>query len=171
MASVHTLIAEVTANLIYTFETTYNQTLQVQLCGNTKIEIHIQGIMVGDEWTSRRTTCNLLKDRSFHFRETCLIKYLTHGAENGGTLQESVLHSIIDNQIHITLTVSQFWVFKSIKHLTILLLHHWQWLQTLCQHGERLGMNTDFSSLSTEHKTLHTDEVTQIEQLLKHHII
>ena len=127
--------------------------------------------MVSDEWTGCSTTSNLLQDRRLHLRKTCLIKDLAHRAENGGTLQERVLHTIVDNQIDITLTVSQFWVFKCIKHLTILLLHHRQRLQALGQHGERLGMHTDLACLSTEDKTLHANEVTQIQQLLEHHIV
>ena len=32
-------------------------------------------------------------------------------------------------------------------------------------------MNTDFSRLGTEHKTLHTDEVTQVQQLLEDDVV
>ena len=124
-----------------------------------------------DERTSRCATRNLLKDRSFHFRKARLIKHLTHGAQNRGTFQERVLHTVVHDQIHITLTVSQFGVFKRIKHLTVFLFHDRQRLQALRQHRERLCMHTDLARLGAEHKTFHTNEVTQIQQLLEHYVI
>ena len=171
VASVHSFIAEVTANLIHTLETAHDKTLQVELRSNTQIQIHVQRIMVCDERTSRCTTCYLLKNRSLHFRETSLIKHLTHGAQDGGTLQERVLHPVVHNQVHITLAVAQFWVFKRIEHLTILLLHNGQWLQALRQNRQGLGMHTNLTRLCAKHKALHANKVAQIQQLLEHHVI
>ena len=51
VVAVHTLVAEVLANLIHTLETTYDEALQIQLGGDTHVHILIERIEVGDEWT------------------------------------------------------------------------------------------------------------------------
>ena len=47
---VHTLVAEVLADFIYTLETTYNQALQIKLGSDTHVQIlYPVQLMVGDE--------------------------------------------------------------------------------------------------------------------------
>ena len=171
METVHTLVTEVLTDFIYTLETTNNQTLQIKLCCDTHVHINVESIEVSNEWARTCTTSNTLQGRSFYLCITSLIEELTHGTQYGSTLQEGIFHTLIHNEVNITLTITLLWVFKLIVCLTILILNNRQWLQALRQNGNLLSMNRDFSHLCLKHFTLHSDEVTNIEQLLEDLII
>src|ERR1035437_1752833 len=70
MGPVHTFIPEILGELIYTFETAYNQTLQVKLICNPQIERHVESIMMGNKRSCCCTSRNRLQNGSFHFKIT-----------------------------------------------------------------------------------------------------
>ena len=106
VAAVHTFVAEVTAYLIHALETAHDESFQIQLSRDTQIHIYVQRVMMGDERTGTRATGYLLQDRCLHLRVTRLVEYLTHRADDGRTLEESVLHALVNDEIDITLTVT-----------------------------------------------------------------
>ena len=163
METVHTLVTEVLTDFINTLETTNNQTLQIKLCCDTHIHINVESIEMSNEWARTCTTSNTLQGRSFYLSITSLIEELAHGTQYDSTLQEGIFHTLIHNEVNITLTITLLWVFKLIVCLTVLILNNRQWLQALRQNGNLLSMNRDFSHLCLEHFTLHSDEVTNIE--------
>ena len=55
--------------------------------------------------------------------------------------------------------------------MSILFLHDREWLETLGKHREALGMYADFTCLSAENESLHTDEVAQVEQFLEDSVV
>ena len=171
VTAVHTLVAEITADLVHTLKTTYNQSLQVQLCRNTHIHIHVQRVVVRDERTSRSTTRNSLQHWGLHLGVTCLVKHLTHRTNNSRTLQENVLHTFVHHQVHITLTITLLWIGKTVIGHTIFVLHDWQWLQALGQDGQLLCMHTDLAHLGAENKTLNTNKIADVQQLLKDYVV
>ena len=171
METVHTFVTEVLTDFIYTLETTNNQTLQIKLCCDTHIHINVESIEVSDEWACTCTTSNTLQGRSFYLSITSLIEELTHGTQYDSTLQESIFHTLIHNEVNITLTITLLWIFKLIVCLTVLILNNRQWLQALRQNGNLLSMNRDFTHLCFEHYTLDTNEVTNIKQLLEYLVI
>ena len=131
MVAVHSFVAEILSDFINTLKTTYDKTFQIQLCCNSHVHILVERIKMSDEWTSGSTTCNHLQRWSFHFRITCLIENLTHGANYRCSLQERFLHSIIHNKVNITLAIAQFGIVKTIVSHTILVFHDGKWFQTL----------------------------------------
>ena len=171
MVAVHTLVAEILANLIDTLETAHDEALQIELGGNTHIHVLVEGIEMGNERTGRGTSGNHLQGRGLHLGIAGFVQYATQGAEHGGTLQESVLDTVVDHQIDIALTVAQFWVVEFIVCHTVLVFHDGQWLERLRQQCQFLGVYTDFARLGAEHKTLDTDEITDVQQTFEHLII
>ena len=172
MGLIHTLIAEVLTHLVNTLEATHDEALQVKLCGNTHVHVLVQGIEVGDEWAGRCTTCDILQDRCVNLGITCFVEDATHGADDGGTLQERIFDTGIHNQVNIALTITQFRIIECVIYLTVSIsLHHRQWLQTLAQYGQFHHMNTDFSSLCAEYVSFYTDEITQVKQLLENNVV
>ena len=159
MVLVHTLVTEVLAYFIYTFESAHNQSLQVKLGGDTQVEVHIQRVMVGDERTGACSTGDGLKNRRLHFRVAGFIQHSTHGLDDGGTLQEFFFHAVVYDKVYITLTVAQFGVLERVVSHTILIFHDRQGLDALCKYGQLLGMDADFAHLGTEYESFDTDEV------------
>ena len=171
METVHTLVTEVLTDFINTLETTNNQTLQIKLCCDTHVHINVEGIKMGDKWTCTCTTSNTLQGWSFNLSITSLIEELAHSAQYGCTLQESIFHTFVHNEVNITLTITLLWIFELIVYLAVLILNNRQWLQALRQNGNLFSMNRDFSHLCLEHFTLYSNEVTNIKQLLENLII
>ena len=48
-------------------------------------EVHVEIIVVGDEWLCGRTPCNHVHQRSLHLQEAEGVKELTHVSDDFGT--------------------------------------------------------------------------------------
>ena len=70
MSCIKTLITEYTSDLIYLLESSDNQSLQVQLQGNTKLQIFVQGIEMCLERSCCCSTCVLYKHWSLNFHKS-----------------------------------------------------------------------------------------------------
>ena len=171
VVAVHSLVAEVLAYLIDTFEATHDESLQVELSGDAHIHVLVEGIEVGDERTGRCTAGNGLQRRGLHFGITSLVEHTAHGADDGGALQESLLHTFVHHKVDIALAIAQLWVVELIVGHTVLVFHDGQGLQGLREQGQFLGMDADLTGLCTEHETAHADEVANVEQLLEHGVV
>ena len=139
MVAVHTLIAEVLANLIDTLETTNDEALQIKLGSNTHVHILVECVEVGDEWAGRSTTGNALQGRSLYLCIASVVEYVAQSAQYGCTLQEGILHAIVYDEVNIALTVTQLRIVELVVSYTILVLHDWEWLQAL---GEQATHHT-----------------------------
>ena len=171
VAAVHTLVAEVTADLIYALKATYDEALEIQLCSDTHIHIHIQRVVVGDEWASGCATGYGLQHWGLHLGVTCLVKHLAHGAHDGSALEEHIFHAFVHHKVHIALAVALLRVVETIIGYAVLVFHDRQWLETLGEHSEFLSVYADLTHLGAEHEALDTDEVTYVEEFLEHHVI
>ena len=169
--AVHTLVAEVLSDFIDTFKSSDNQPLQVKLRGDTHIHIDVERIEMGDERTRARTAGNALQRRCLHLRISRLVEEAAHRAQDGGALEESILHAVVYNQVYITLAVTLLGVFKLVVCLAVLVLDDRQRLQTLRQERDFLGMNRNLAHLRLEDETLDTDEVADVEQLLEYLVV
>ena len=171
VSAVHTLVTEVLAELVNTIKATHDKTLEVQLGSDSHIEVDIECVVVSDERTSRSTTRNWLKDWSLNLQAAVLIEILTHSSDNLRTLCKHIAHLRINHQINITLTIAYLRIGQSIELLTILLLNDWEWADRLRQYGKLTTMYRQLACIGAECKTLNTDKVANIEQLLKYGVI
>ena len=171
MGAVHTLVAEVTTNLVHSLKTTNDETLEVELGSNTHVHIHIQSVVVSDERTSRCATSDSLQHWCLHLGVTCLIEYLTHGADDGCTFEEDVFDALVYYQVHITLAVALLWVVEAVVCYTIFVFHDREWAERFSQHGEFLCVHTDLAHLGAEGKTFDTNKVTYIKQFLEDYVV
>ena len=167
MSLVHTLIAEVLAHLVDTLETAYDEAFQVELGGNTHIHILVERIEVGDERTGRCSTGNTLQGGGLYLGVTVLIEHVSQGPQYSGTLQESIFYSLINHQVNITLTVTQFGIIKLIVCHTVFVFDDRQRFQTLTQQGHLLGVYRYLTGLCAEHESFNADEVTDVKQSLE----
>ena len=167
MVAVHTFITEVLADLVYSFEATHDKTLQIKLCGDTHIHILVERIEVGDERTGRCSTGNTLQGGSLNLGVTVLVEHVSQCPQHSGTLQESIFYSLINHQVNITLTVTQFGIIKLIVCHTVFVFDDRQRFQTLTQQGHLLGVYRYLTGLCAEHESFNADEVTDVKQSLE----
>ena len=171
VGAVHTFVAEVARELIYTLETADDQTLEIELIGDTKIEGDVERIMVCDEGTCRGAAGDGLKHRSLHFEVTMLIEILAHRVEHLVALYEDVAHTGIHHQVDITLTIAELGVGKCVVGLAIFELNDREGTEALGEDGNLPGVDGDLSHLGAEHEALHADEVAYVEEFLEYDII
>ena len=131
MVAVHTLVAEVLADLIDTLETTHDEALQIEFGGDTHVHILIKSVEVGDERTGRSTAGNHLQGRCLHFRVSGIIEHLSEGTDDRSTLEECILDTLVHHEVDVTLTIAQFRVIELVVGHAVLIFHNGQGLQSL----------------------------------------
>ena len=171
MGLVHTLVAEVLAHFIDTLETAHDESFQVEFRGDAHVHILIERIEMGDERTGRGTAGDILQDRRIHLRVAGLVEDAAHGADDGGTLQERVLHAVVDHQVNVALAIAQFRVVELVVGHAVLIFHDGQRFEALREQCDLLCVDGNLARLRTESEALHTDEVTDVEEFLEHRII
>ncbi len=169
---VHALVAEVLAHLVDALEAAHDEALQVELRSDAHVHVLVQGVEVCDERACRCTAGDVLQDGGVHLGVAGIVEDAAHGAYDGGSLEERVLHSGVHHQVDVALAVAQLGVVEGVVDLAVgVCLHHGQRLQALRQHGHLQHVNAHLARLRAEHISLHTDEVAQVEQLLEHDVV
>ena len=82
VCGIHTLVPEDPADFIHAFNSTHQQTLQVQLKSNPKIKLHIERVVVGDKRTRRGTTGDRVQYGGFNFVKAMRTQGLPDGINN-----------------------------------------------------------------------------------------
>ena len=168
---VHTLVAEVLADLVDTLKATDDESLEVELCSDTHVHIDVQGIEMGDERTGAGTTGDRLQNRRLHLRISGLVEEVTHRTQHGGTLEERVLDAIVDDEVDITLTGAQLGIVELIIGHAILVFHDGQRFEALAEEFQALGMDTHLSGLCLKNEAFDADKVTDVKEFLEDLII
>ncbi len=106
-------IAEVAADFINAVEAADEQTLQIELEGDSQVQILVQLVVMGDERTGRGAAVNRLEDRGLDFEEVMAVEEAAQGADDLGTLAEDVLDLRVDNEVGVALAVAQFGIAQT----------------------------------------------------------
>ena len=121
--TVHTLVTEILTDLVYTLESTDDQSFQIQLGSDTQIQIDIQRVVMRDEWTCAGSSCDRLQDRSLYLRISGLIQGGTHGLDDSRTFHENIFYTLVYYQIHVTLAITKLRVIKTVVSDTVLIFN------------------------------------------------
>ena len=106
MLAVHAFVAEVTADFIDAFETADNQSLQIQLRGDTHVHRAVQRVVVRHERARRRTAGQRLHHRRFDFHETTAVQILADFGDDLAAQFKRLADIHVADQIQIALTVA-----------------------------------------------------------------
>ena len=158
VGGVHAFVTEQTTNLVHPIKAADDAALQIQLGGNTQVQIHIQRIVMGDKGTGGSTTLNDIQNGGIHFQIAQLIKITTDSGDGLGTLDKSLAHLGIDDQIHVALTVAGVHILQAVVLFG-------QGQQALAQQRVLLHLHRDLTAAGTEHDALDTDDITDIQLL------
>ena len=111
--------------------------------------------MVRDKWTRRRTTRNHLHHRGFYFHEAFAVQEITDTVDHLITDHERSAGIFVGDQIQVTLTAARLLIGQ-----TFMLF--WQRTQSLGQQTDAGGVHRQLTSVSAEHVTFNTNDVTQV---------
>lgn len=161
VGEINTFIAELTANLIHTVETTNDQHLQVQLGSDTKVQIHVQVIVMGDEGLGNGTTWDHVHHGRLNLKEVTLIKITANTVDDLGTNGEGVANVLVDDEIQITLTVTSLHVGQTTK--VGIALGEGEHVQTGGEEGNLRGEDGQLTLARLAGMSLHADNVATLD--------
>ena len=107
---VHTLVAEVLANLVDAFEAAHDEPLQVKLGRDTQIQINVERVVMRDERPRTGAARDRLQDGRLYLHIAGFIECVAQSLDSDGALSERLLHIRVNDEVYITLAVAQFGV-------------------------------------------------------------
>src|SRR5699024_1372603 len=117
MAGVQTLIPEYSSDLINTFHSADDQTFQIKLQRNTKLEVLVQCVEMCLKRSCCCSACVCHKHWSLNFQESLRIQVFPDTAQNFGTFDKCIFYLAVHDQIHISLSVSCICICQAVEFL------------------------------------------------------
>ena len=111
---VHTLVSETSAKLVHALKPADDQSLKIQFGRYAHIHLEIERIVVRNERTRRRAARNGVQYRRFDLDKALRIEEFAHRRNYFAALDKSVLYFAVDDEVEITLAVTQIVVFQSV---------------------------------------------------------
>ena len=151
----HAFIAEVAVDFEHAVEAAHDQALQVQLGRDTQEHLHVQRIVVRDEWFGRGAARDRVQHRRFHFHELVLFHEAADRRDGGGTRLEGAARLFVHDQVDVALAVLRFLVGQAVEFVR--------------QRAQRLGDQTQlgdldgqFVRLGLEQRARHAQDIAQV---------
>ena len=172
MRPVHSLVAEVLGELVHGLEATHDQPFEIKLVRDPQVQGHVEGVVVGDERTRRRTARNGLQDRGLHLQVATLVEEFTYRIGHAGPFYEGLLHVVVDHEVDVTLPVAHLCIAEGIVCLSVCVhLHDGHGLQRLGEQGQLFDHDGLLPHLGAEHLATDPDDVSYVEQFLEHLVV
>ena len=117
MLQIDSLVPEVAVDLEDPLEPPHHEPLQVELRGDTQVEVHAQGIVEGLERPCRGPARYGLHHGGFHLQKLPLDEKLPHGLDDPASKQEDLLDLVIHDQVDVPLPVPRLLVRQPVPLL------------------------------------------------------
>ena len=101
VGGVHALVAEVLAELVDALEAADDQPLQVQLGGDTQVELAVERVVVGGERPGRRPAVKRLQNRRFDLDEALGVEEAAHGRDHPSAGDEQLARVLVGDQVEL----------------------------------------------------------------------
>ena len=171
MGLVHSLIAEILRELIYSVVSSDNQPLEIQFVGNTEVERNVERVVMGDERPCCRASRDGLENRSLDLEAARIVEILAHGCHNLCSLHEHVLHLRVHNEVHISLPVAEFRVAECVEYLSVCLFHNREHLEGLAEKCQLFRMNGKLAGLGDECEAFDSHNVAYVKKFLEDGVV
>src|SRR6185369_2357967 len=152
--------AEVAIQVINAIQPSDDQSLQIQLRCNPQKQRHVERIVVRAEWLGQRTSCDGMKNGRLHFEVTLVIQKAAQLADNQAAFDKHLADIRVRHQVDVASAISDFDIRKAVPFFG-------KRKQTFCKEFNSRGMHGQFPGSRSKHPALHTDEVSDVEQLVK----
>ena len=114
---INTLVTEYTANLVNSFKSTNDQSLQIKLQRDTKFNVFVQCIVMCLKRSCSCTAGVGNQHWSFDFHEVTSCKEVTDLLEDLGTFDKYILAVLIHDKVYISLTITGICICQSVEFL------------------------------------------------------
>ena len=155
MPGIKTLIAEFSPNLIHTLHSAHNQSLQIKLQRNTKLQILTQRVKMRLKRPRSCASCIGHQHRRFHLHKSLSIQITADRTDYLRTLDKCILNLWIHNQIHIPLPITHIRISKSMMLL-------WKNLQAFGEQNNFICMHRYLACLSFKNSSPNSNYIADI---------
>src|SRR5437868_856819 len=167
MCSIYPLIPKIVPDFIYTVETANNETLEIQLVGNAKIERHVERIVMRYKRPRCGSAVHRLKHRRLHFEETKSVEERSHGRDHFRSSDEERPHFRMHGEIRVSLAVSLLGIAESGMtndfSFDFFFFSERKRSKRFREQIERCDPNRHFEGFRSEQTPANADDITEVE--------
>mmetsp|Transcript_49299 Transcript_49299/g.107571 ORF Transcript_49299/g.107571 Transcript_49299/m.107571 type:complete len:225 (-) Transcript_49299:549-1223(-) len=162
MSQINALVSELTAYLVNTVQPSNNEHFQVELRCNSHVQIQIQVVVMGDEWSGRSPASNHVHHRRLHLKETSCVQIATNVSCDLRSEHKGPSNVLIHDKIKIPLTVSHLLIFEASPLLRR------QHVQAGGQQLDFSGENRQFPTFGLARCSLDPDNISPLDSTVRH---
>ena len=151
-------VSETPVDFIYAFKTADRQSLQIQLRGNTQVEVHVECIVSRNERPRRGSAGNRMHHRRFHFEVAPGVEEPPQFRQQPRAHREARARLFAHDEIEIALPVPDFGIREAVVFLG-------QRPQRLGQHVNRLCSDGEFAPVGPHEGPRDADDIANVVQL------
>ena len=160
MGEVHALVAEDAADLEHALVAAHEQALEVQLGGNTQVVLLVERVEVRDERLGGGAALDGLQDGGLDLHVAVVLHVATERGDDGGALAEGLAHTLVHDEVDITLAIPGFLVGETVELLG-------QRTHGLGEQLRRARGDGELAALGAGHLAGRLDDIAEVE-LLQH---
>ena len=109
------LVAKITVNLEHFLHTADDEPLQIQLRGNAQVQLHVERIVMRNEWPCGCAARDCLHHRCLDFEKPALVQKLANARDDFRTNLEYPATLVVHDEIEIALPVARFRIGETVE--------------------------------------------------------
>ena len=152
------LVAKVAVDLEHFLHPADHELLEIELRGDAQIELHVERVVMRDEWPRRCSARNRVHHRRLDFEIAAGDEELAHRLHDLRALDEDVERGWIGDQIDVALSIALFLVGEPVELFR-------QRPQRLREQPHLARLDRQLASLGLEQRAPCADEVAQVPVL------
>ncbi len=156
MRGVDALVAKDPADLVDTLQPPHHQTLQIQLGGDTKAHLHVEGVVTGDEGAGVGPGGLGQQHRGLDFDEAPRFELTAQLGDDGDAGPRHSPRLLVDHEVEVPPPTPELDVLQPMPLLG-------QWAKALLEHGEPVHPDTQLALPGGHHLTGGADPVPEVD--------
>src|SRR5690606_2408028 len=154
----HAFVPEVAIELVDTFEAADDKALEVKLRCDTQVQIHVESVVMRDEWARDRPTWNGLHHRRLDFEKIERIEKIAQVLDDPRARQEHTAALWVDDQIYVALPIARLLIDQPVPLVG-------QGTQRLGQQSQGFHSDGQLASLRLEEHALCAEDIANVPVL------
>src|SRR5699024_3385459 len=122
---------------------------------DAQVHVDVQGVVMGDKWTSSSTACNVVQNRGLYFQITLVVQECAQLFDNHRAFYKDIADIWVHDEVDVSLTVSQVGVGQTVEFFR-------QRQQRLGQQDSLGSADRDFTVFGAEHLALDANDITDV---------
>ena len=149
-------VAEYTSDFKDSLHAANDEALEVQLECDAQVLLHVEGVVVCDEWTSMCTACFHMQHGGFYFGELATMKRATETGDDFVANRKHAAGFFVADEVCIALAVTGIGIGEAVPFVG-------KRADSLCKQNSRIHLDGQLAFASRHHGASCSDPVTEVE--------